>query len=98
MRNEIVKCKHCKEVIIDCTWKEWTEFRNSKEAHIERHESECKENPVKKEHLNYLDILRESGVTNMYGAGSYIQKEFAVDRREARTILQYWMSNFSKRN
>ena len=45
MENEIVRCKHCGEVIIDCAWEEWTEFRNSKEAEIERHESECKENP-----------------------------------------------------
>ncbi len=31
----------------------------------------------------YLDNLRESGVTNMFGAGVYIQTEFGVDEREA---------------
>ena len=30
----------------------------------------------KEDVLLYLDELLESGVTNMYGAGSYIQEEF----------------------
>lgn len=50
------------------------------------------------EMLEYLDGLRESGVTNMYGAGSYIQQEFFVERTEARTILSYWMKTFSDEN
>ena len=47
---------------------------------------------------DYLDILRESGVTNMFGAGSYIEEEFGVDGQEARKLLQNWMENFGKSN
>ena len=30
----------------------------------------------------YLDELRDSGVTNMYGAGPYIRDNFDVNREE----------------
>ena len=33
---------------------------------------------VKDEHLEYLDGLRKSSVTNMFGAGSYVQEELRV--------------------
>jgi len=46
------------------------------------------------EHLEYLDELRESGDTNMWGAGPYIQKEFGLDREEAKKIHMYWMDTF----
>jgi hypothetical protein len=41
-----------------------------------------------------LDALRESGITNMFGAGSYLQEEFGLTRAEARAILVYWMQTF----
>jgi len=50
------------------------------------------------EHLEYLDRLRDSGATNMFGAGSYIETAFGLDRREARAVLMYWMSTFSERH
>ena len=41
------------------------------------------ENKVDKaEVFDYLDILRESGVTNMFGATPYIQEEFGVDKKK----------------
>lgn len=39
----------------------------------------------------YLDDLRDSGVTNMYGAGQYLQEEFGMDKYEAREVLANWM-------
>ena len=51
---------------------------------------------VTDEHLVYLDNLRESGVTNMYGAGSYVQSEFALSKQEAHHILSYWMESFGE--
>lgn len=42
---------------------------------------------VTDEHLEYLDELRESGVTNMYGAGPYLVREFGVTRNESHEIL-----------
>jgi len=51
---------------------------------------------VSDEHLEYLDDLRESGVTNMFGAGPYVQKEFMLNKDEARDIVLYWMKSFGK--
>ena len=48
------------------------------------------------EQLDYLDDLRESGVTNMFGAGAYLQEEFGLDKIEAREILMYWMETFGE--
>lgn len=38
-------------------------------------------------HYNYLMDLRDSGVTNMSGAASYLQEVFGLSRQEARAIL-----------
>ena len=51
---------------------------------------------VTDEHLEFLDTLRESGVTNMFGAGGYIEKEFCISKKDAREILKYWMESFGK--
>jgi len=51
---------------------------------------------VTDDHLDYLDNLRESGVTNMFGAGEYLEEEFNLDRKEAKEILLYWMASFGK--
>ena len=40
----------------------------------------------------FLNRLRESGETNMIGAAPYVEMEFGVNRREARTIVSDWMS------
>jgi len=52
---------------------------------------------ITNEHLDYLDALRDSGITNMFGASPYIVDEFKVSTKEAREILTYWMKTFSKR-
>jgi len=52
---------------------------------------------ITQEHLDYLDTLRESGVTNMYGSTSYIMEEFDIPKNEASKILSYWMKTFSDR-
>lgn len=44
--------------------------------------------------FNYLDGLRESGVTNMFGAGLYIEKAFKFDKQIARNYLRAWMDTF----
>ena len=49
---------------------------------------------VTDEHLVYLDELRESGDTNMFGAASYVAEEFAVSAAESHHILTYWMKSF----
>lgn len=46
------------------------------------------------EHKKYLDDLRESGETNMFGAGPYLRMEFDLDKKESREILSEWMNTF----
>ena len=38
-------------------------------------------------YFDYLDQLRESGITNMFGASPYLQEAFDLDRYEAKDIL-----------
>ncbi len=47
-----------------------------------------------KKYFDYLDRLRDSGVTNMFGAVPYLQQEFpelSFDRAQAVYILRQWM-------
>ena len=46
------------------------------------------------EYFEYLNELRDSGETNMFGAGPYLQQAFDIDRREARTVLSEWMKTY----
>ncbi len=59
--------------------------------------AEAKEN-LKQEVFEYLDHLREKGITNMFGATPYVQNEFALERKEARELLGEWMATFSERH
>lgn len=43
----------------------------------------------------YLEKLRRSGVTNMFGAAPYLQKAFNLTRDEASKILADWMRNYN---
>ena len=53
---------------------------------------------VTDEHLEYLDGLRDSGETNMFGARPYLISEFGLGKAEGVTILSYWMSSFGERH
>jgi len=48
----------------------------------------------KEEVFEYLNDLRESGETNMFGARPYLMEEFGFDKNEAADWLQYWMKEF----
>lgn len=48
------------------------------------------------EHLEYLDELRESGVTNMFGAPAYIERKFNLKQRDSKKIVSYWMNSFGE--
>jgi len=49
---------------------------------------------MEKEHKEFLDALRESGKTNMFGAGRYLQERFHIEKKEAREILLEWIKTF----
>ena len=52
---------------------------------------------MKETYFNYLESLRDSGVTNMLGAAPYLQKQFGLDKYEAKDILIEWMSSYGER-
>ena len=45
--------------------------------------------------LEFLNILRDSGATNMFGATPYIKDEFDLDSKESKRLLMLWMANFN---
>ena len=52
---------------------------------------------MKEEYYSYLDELRVSGVTNMFGAGQYLMEAFNLSKTEARMVLMAWMEQFNKK-
>lgn len=48
-------------------------------------------------YFNYLNKLRESGVTNMFGATPYLVKRFGIPNQLALEILTKWMENFNEK-
>lgn len=54
---------------------------------------------VTEAHLRYLDDLRDSGATNMYGAAPYLRRRFPhLSPDTARAAVVYWMQTFSARH
>jgi len=54
-------------------------------------------NPEWQKYYDYLDGLRESGITNMFGARPYLQKAFPeLDQKAASAVLSKWMQEFSE--
>jgi len=51
------------------------------------------------EHLLFLDSLRKSGVTNMFGARPYLLDAFPeLTEEEGSEILAYWMKTFGEKH
>lgn len=44
----------------------------------------------------FLEKLRRSGETNMYGAVPYLMREFDLGHHEARDILVTWIEHYNK--
>jgi len=59
-------------------------------------DKKLKENIDPAEYAHYLNNLRDSGVTNMFGAAEYIERDFGVSRSEAREILATWMKSINE--
>jgi hypothetical protein len=54
---------------------------------------------TKEEVFEFLDDLRETGVTNMYGATSYIVAAFGfINKKTAGELLAEWMTTFHERH
>lgn len=50
---------------------------------------------MKNVYWEFLENLRVSGVTNMFGATPYLQAQFGLSHREAMEILADWMKNYN---
>ena len=53
---------------------------------------------MNEEYFEYLELLRESGITNMFGAAPYLEEEFGLNAREARKVLAEWMKSYATQN
>lgn len=53
-------------------------------------------NVTKKQIFEYLDKLRESGITNMFGAAPYVANTFNMTAKEAQDATVEWMENFKE--
>ena len=50
-------------------------------------------------YYTYLDDLRESGITNMFGARPYLLKKFpTLEIPEAKALMVDWMKTFDQRH
>jgi len=44
--------------------------------------------------FSYLDDLRDSGATNMFGASPYLEEQFNMSRKVSQKLLGLWMKTF----
>jgi hypothetical protein len=44
----------------------------------------------------YLEELRASGVTNMWGATPYLERHFELDKKTAKEWLLKWIKSYNK--
>jgi len=47
-----------------------------------------------KDVFHFLETLRASGITNMFGAAPYIEGHFECSRQEARYWLMEWIESY----
>ena len=48
------------------------------------------------DYFTYLNELRASGETNMYGAAPYLEDKFWIEPSEAKEVLRLWMKSFEE--
>ena len=49
-----------------------------------------------KEHIKYLEDLRDSGAMNMWGAGTALEEAFNLEEADASDILIEWIKSFKE--
>jgi len=48
--------------------------------------------------FEFLDNLRDSGVTNMFGASEYLESQYGLGHKESLVVLALWMKTFEQRH
>ena len=64
-------------------------------------EAEIDKYPIRedyRDYYNFLERLRDSGATNMFGAGPYLESAFHLSINAANSILANWMHNYDELN
>mgnify|MGYP001166297077 CR=1 FL=1 len=51
----------------------------------------------REEYFAYLEDLRKSGVTNMFGAAPYLQEMFDLTEKTSKQVLSEWMRSYEKK-
>jgi len=54
------------------------------------------DNAKEQKRFDFLEDLRQSGETNMYGAAPYLQAAFGMEKNESRECLIKWMKLHSE--
>jgi hypothetical protein len=49
------------------------------------------DNEQEQMYFDFLEDLRKSGDTNMFGASPYLQRAYGLGRKEAQEVLGKWM-------
>ena len=63
-------------------------------THVEKDYSHL--NHYENEIFLYLDELRQSGETNMFGAVPYLVERFEMSKEKARDMLSLWMKSYNR--
>ena len=53
---------------------------------------------VTEEMLDFLDSLRDSGDSNMFGASPHLEGVFNLTHAQALSVLAFWMHTFGDRD
>jgi hypothetical protein len=61
----------------------------------EEYERDWQYDEMKADVFEYLEELRESGETNMFGATDYIVETFEISKNMARKFLIDWMESYN---
>jgi len=69
----------------------WKKVTGRRQVRLNTKDEATIKGPSDREYFEFLDELRDSGRTNMMGAGPYLRREFGMDRNEARKVLLRWM-------
>ena len=57
------------------------------------------EHPIKEEWDTYyrtLEAIRQLGITNMFGAATYLVKYCNIDKKLATEVLSSWIANYDE--
>ena len=61
---------------------------------VEEYQRDSQFDDMKNEVFLYLEELRESGETNMFGAASYVMETFEMDKTMAIKFVASWMESY----